>query len=883
MRNIQLLAIALVLFSCGSKKDIEAEFSFKRQTLSNNWRLVPSMENVNGKDLSTGIIPGKGDYDISVPTTVLNGLVQAGAVKNPYFGRNLESIDKKQFEKSWWYCTNFDLSDTEAKQTTRIIFDGINYSVNIWLNGELIKSKEDIYGAFNQFDLLISGKVKTGKNHLAIEVFPPSDGDFTVGFVDWAPTPPDKNMGIWRQVHLELNGPASIKNTFVRTKLKTKKLNEAELNISTEVTNHSKQEVKGIVNVKIEDIELTREVTLKPQSTQLVRFVREDYPDLRVENPRVWWPNNLGRPELYQADVSLTINDKVSGQESKTFGIRKIEDYINEQGHRGYKVNGVPVVIKGGGWVDDLLLGGTSEYNETQVKYAQDMNLNCIRFEGFWGSSEEIYDLCDKYGMLAMVGWSCHWEWSEYLGKEIPEAPEGKYFGGIITEEEQDLVAGYFEDQVKWLRNHPSIFVWGFGSDFLHRPELEKKYLKFLQKEDPDRPYLGSHKSWTSEVTGPSAVKMEGPYDWVPPVYWYSDTTRGGNFGFNTETGPGPQPPVIESMKKMLPEQNYWPIDSMWDYHSGRHAFANMDRYNKALKNRYGTFDSMEEYCKWAQVASYEAIRPMFEAFESNKPEATGVVQWMLNSAWPETFWQLYDYYLIPTGAYFGTKKACQPINLVYNYDNNKVYLVNSTQLTFNDMKLVLKGFDSNSNLKQNQTVTIDCESNSSQSVFDFNWNKFSGNLAFLKLEVYGNNDSLLSDNFYWLSRKKDVPDEYSTSSWIYTPTKEFADYSGLLNLPSSSLDVRSFRMVEGTDLTFKVTITNTSKKISFFNELKVVDEKTGDRLFKPVFWSDNYVSLLPGEQKIIKATVPGVTELRYTVDVLPINSEVVTTNGGEF
>lgn len=872
MRKILLALLAVSFFGCSPSKKEFTDFQYKRTTLSDNWRLLSSGENINGKDLSSGIILGKGDYKTRVPSTVLNSLVQAGTIKDPYFANNLAKIDTKQFKRSWWYCTSFELNASESKQIARLILDGINYSSNIWINGNLIQKREDIYGAFNQFDIDISSHLLSGKNNIAIEVFPPEPGDFTVGFVDWAPTPPDNNMGIWRSVHLELNGPVVVKNTFIQSDLNIETLLEADLSISTELSNYADDTISGDLIISLGDDKIKKGITLAPKEFRKVNINEQEYSELHIDQPKIWWPNNLGEPNLYTATVEFQVSGKQSGSETKTFGIRKVEDYFNEQGHRGYKVNGKPVVIKGGGWVDDLLLGNTPEYNEAQVRYAKDMNLNCIRFEGFWGSSENIYDLCDQYGMLAMVGWSCHWEWSEYLGKEFPAEEE---LGGIVSEEEQNLVAGYFEDQVKWLRNHPSIFVWGFGSDFLHRPSLEEKYLAFLKQEDPKRPFLGAHKKWTSDITGPTGVKMEGPYDWVPPVYWYTDKDRGGNFGFNTETGPGPQPPVIESMQKMLPKDSYWPIDTMWNYHAGRHAFGNMDKYNNALTARYGTFDNMEDYCKWSQVASYEAIRPMFESFEQNKPEATGVVQWMLNSAWPETYWQLYDYYLVPTGAYFGTKKACQPLNLIYNYGDNQVYLVNSTNTKYSGLKLRMDAYDSGSEFRQGGEVQVDCEPNSSTPLFKVDWTRFRRNVAMVSLKVNNDQDSVLADNFYWISKTKDEMDDYSTSSWVYTPTKKYADYSELLNLKRATIDVIVNRKLNKNDeLEFEVQLKNMSKYISFFNELKVVQENTDQRIFEPIIWSDNYVSLLPNESRLITITVPNETELKYEIKINAINTD---------
>jgi exo-1,4-beta-D-glucosaminidase len=208
------------------------------------------------------------------------------------------------------------------------------------------------------------------------------------------------------------------------------------------------------------------------------------------------------------------------------------------------------------------------------------------------------------------VGWSCQWEWQDYLGQPVDET-----YGGIDTADEMALVNRSLRDQIVRLRNHPSVLNWVLASDMLPRPELERLYRETLAEVDPTRPPLAACSVRTSEVSGPTGVKMNGPYEWVPPDYWYLDSERGGAYGFNTETGPGAQPPPAASIRRMLPREHWWPIDAMWNYHCGRHEFASLDRYRQALAARYGESKDLDDFAQWAQVANYEAMRGMFEAF----------------------------------------------------------------------------------------------------------------------------------------------------------------------------------------------------------------------------------------------------------------------------
>ncbi|MCX6180565.1 MAG: glycoside hydrolase family 2 [Bacteroidetes bacterium] len=832
----------VALLSCGSGSGIIDVVQEK--VLSENWKIKSSKNtSLKGEQLSLGEKDDSSSWkNAAVPGTVLNALVQAGVYQNVYEGNNLAKIPVDQFKSSWWYTTSFELKDIATENHYQLNFDGINYRANVWLNGKLIADSAEISGAFNRFSLLIDSVAQGGSNHLAIEVFPPSNGDYSIGFVDWAPTPPDNNMGIFRNVTLKITKAAEIKNTFVQSKINLQTLAEADLTVTTEVINHDVVDAEVVVGGKIGAISISKKVSLKAKEKQVVNFSSKEFPQLHIQNPKLWWPNGYGDPAMYELEISVNVNSVLSCTEKVNFGVREVSDYFNENGHRGYKINGKEILIKGAGWVDDLLLGNTAAYDEAQIKYVKDMNLNCIRFEAFWGKDQRLYDLCDRHGILLMAGFSCHWEWQDYIG-----TPCGDQLGCATQEKAISLLAGYWKNQITWLRNHPSLFAWVGGSDFLPHPDLEKKYLSILKEIDPTRPYLGSAKTYISSVSGPSGVKMNGPYDYVPPMYWYTDTVRGGAFGFNTETGPGPQVPVLWTINKMFDGKAHWPIDSTWDYHAGRHAFGNLNRYMKSFNNRYGASASLEDFSLFTQAASYEAIRPMFEAFRVNRPNATGVVQWMLNSAWLDTYWQLYDAYLMPTGAYYGTKTACASVQGIYNYGNQSVYLANDTKDSV-AVKLLIEMYSSDSKLLYTKEVSGAVAGNSSAQLLVLP--ALAKGVSFLNIVVQNTKGEKISSNFYWLSSKKDKMEAAKDSaSWIYTPAIEFADYTALRTLPKAKFKVEYNGKGE-------VTVTNTSDKIAFFIEFIAMDNKTKEPV-RPVIWSDNYISLMPGEVRVLKVSLP--------------------------
>ncbi|MBK5261316.1 MAG: hypothetical protein JJE17_01935 [Peptostreptococcaceae bacterium] len=813
--------------------------------LDKNWFLQPNGEwSDDGKLITPDVYSPGNMIKCDVPTTVFAALVKSGKFSNPFFADNLERVPHDWFQGHWRYLKSFEVSENLAKVYSRLCFDGINYSADVFLNGQKIASADTLKGAFRRFEIDVTGRLKKGNNELEVRVFPPKPGDFTVGFVDWTPHAPDENMGLFRGVDLRFNGAVSIDHPFVKSKINPSNQKEAALTIESYVVNHSKSIVKVKLEAKIDNKSIDQEVILQPLEKRMVVWSPEDYPELNFKDAKLWWPVTMGDPNLYSLQLSCVVDHKLSDTVTQSFGIREVSDYINSEGSRAYKVNGLDLQIRGGGWTDDLLLRENSDNVEAQVLYTKSMNLNCIRLEGFWGESDQLYDLCDKYGILLMTGWSCQWEWDVYVGKKCDE------FGGVKTPEEMDLINKSLTDQVLWLRNHPSIFVWVLGSDKLPRPKLERMYLDNLSVIDPSRPTLSSCSMQTSEITGTTAVKMNGPYDYVSPNYWYTDTVNGGAFGFNTETGPGPQIPSLETLKKMIPENKLWPINDLWNYHSGRNEFNTIGNYVKALNNRYGEADNIDEFIEKAKLANYEAIRPMFESFAVNKAEAGGVVQWMLNASWPKLLWQLYDYYLMPTSAFYGTLNALKPLNIIYNYGNNSIYISNDYRHSFDNLSAEIRVLDLNSKEVLNQRVPFEISSYTSKKLMEMPVLKNISSTYFVDLRIKSSKGKELSHSFYWLSTKKDVSD-FKNSNWYITPLKEYADFNALSNMPKSEISLEYAVETQGEQSLVNVKLKNTSDKLAFFIELKAKTDSSKEMIL-PVFWSDNYISLLPGEERNI-------------------------------
>ena len=839
------LFIILLTLSCGQEKLKSHNVS----QLKDNWYIQSSDSvTVSGSRISSGDYRTSGWYQANVPSTVLHSLANNGVYDNFFLDDNLKHISGEPFKSSWWYRTTFNIDKSDG--ATLLHFKGINYKANIWINGVQIADTSLVKNAFRQFHFDISDNISKGENVIAVEVFPPVKGDFTIGFVDWNPAPPDNNMGLFRGVIIETNGGVGISNPFVVSNLNND-LSEATLTASVEITNYTNVKQAGEVLMTVNGNKIVKNVGLKPNETKRIHFDSKEFKQLFIKNPKLWWPKTLGQPNLYSAGFEFRSNGVTIDKKSVDFGIRTVSSFLTEDGHRGFMINGKKILIRGGGWVDRLLLDDTRESIKNQLEYVNDMNLNTIRLEGFWGKDQTLYNLCDKMGILIMVGWSCQWEWEDYLGKYCDEE-----FGGILSPSDIDMMSKAWQDQIISLRNHPSIFAWVGGSDCKPKPELEEKYMKTFSEYDSTRVYLPSAKEWSS-TAGRSGVKMRGPYAYVPPVYWFADTLYGGAFGFNTETGPGAQVPPLESIKKMISNKHLWPVDSVWDYHCGRHEFNNLNRYTKALEKRYGKATSIEEYTKKAQVLNYELMRPMFEAFSAYRYKATGVIQWMLNSAWPEMYWQLYDYYLMPNGAYYGAKKASQPYHIIYDYSSHSLYAVNDRLEDKTGCTLRARIFDANSNLKFEKEIKIDLKANSGREILIIPKLNMETPVYFLDTRLTDNSGKVVDINFYWLSAKEDILDyQAEVPGWYYhTPSKQYADFAALNDLPEAEV-TSTFSKEVGNDFTkFLVRLKNNENHIAFFIHSKIVDKESKSEIL-PVLWSDNYISLLPGESRTLTAMI---------------------------
>ena len=862
--SVVIISILVVSAFADTKLMSEAQGNSKLM-LDGGWSIQSSARvKESGAELSTKTEYSFTWYPATVPSTVVGTLVENKVYPDPFFGMNLRTMpgcsypiganfsnlpmpEDSPYKVSWWYLKHFHIPENYRGENIWLHFDGINFRANIWLNGRQIANSKEIAGTFRIYELNISDVARVGEmNTLAVEVFPSHPDDLAWTWVDWNPTPPDKNMGIFRDVYLTKSGSVTLRYPQVITHFDLPSLETAHLTVNAEAHNATDHEIEGTLNGRIEGISFSQKVRLGPQETRQVTFTPSEFQQLNLRNPRLWWPVHLGPQNLYDLEMEFEVGGKVSDSQTTRFGVREVTSEVDDKNHRVFKINSKKILIRGGGWAGDMFLRFMPERLETEMQYVKDMNLNTIRLEGKL-ESDYFFDLADRYGILIMPGWCCcdHWEHWQHR-EDYKEGP-------TWDQDDYDIAARSQADQIRRLRNHPSVFVWLNGSDNPPPPRVERMYIEILEKYHWPNPYLSSATAKKTDVTGTTGVKMEGPYEWVPPSYWTEDKELGGAHGFATEISPGPAVPPVESLRRMLPREHLWPIDDYWNFHAGGGQFKTLKVFTDALSARYGAAKSLEDYAMKSQLMTYEGERAMFEAYGRNRYTSSGVIQWMLNNAWPSMIWHLYDYYLMPGGGYFGTKKACEPVHVQYSYDDKSVVAVNTTYELLRNLKLEAVVYDINLVERFAKVTSLDLAADSNHKAFSIPRIKDLSSTYFLQLTLQDSTGRTISSNFYWLSTRDDALN-WKKSTWYYTPTTSYADMKQLQNLKPVKLSVNGNVARQGETEVAHLSISNPSRSLGFFIRLQIKQGRDGKEVL-PVIWQDNYFSLMPGERREITAT----------------------------
>jgi exo-1,4-beta-D-glucosaminidase len=816
--------------------------------LRDGWQMQSAtVVKASGAELSEPGYKATGWYPVSVPTTIIGGLLANKVYSfDPFYGMNFEKLKDPKLDSTWWFRTSFvPVPEWKGKDIV-LVLHGVNYKANVWLNGVLIADSNQIMNPFRIIDLDVSKQIRPGApNVLALQIRRPinpnrNGGDLAIDYADWIHYPPDYNAGIVNDVEIRSYDRVGVSYPLVTTHFDLPSLNVAHLTVDVLVTNYSDQTQDMVVMGKINGtIDFKKNVHLEAKERENVTFSPAEFPQLNVGHPRIWWPWQYGKQELNHLDLVSYYGKTVSNVIDEDFGIREITTNFIDSSSRVFIVNGKRIVLRGAAWSPDIFQRRSRKRQEQEIRLYRDMNMNIVRSEGKL-EDDHFYELCDKYGMLVMTGWMCCGAW------QYPEHWDAAKRASAMASDSSVML---------WLRNKPSVMAWLNGSDMPPRDTtVEQDYLNIETALKWPNPTISTADASKSKVSGFSGVKMDGPYEWVPPIYWETDTAfrYGGAWSFATEISPGPSIPPYESLIKFIPKDSLWFTTATWKYHCGTMNFGNTDVFNMALQARYGTAKNIKDYIAKAQAQNYEAHRAMMEAYGLHKyHKATGVVQWMGSNPWPGLIWHTYDYYLYPAGTYFGMKKSMEPLHIMYSYGSNDVAVTNSLLERQVGLKAEAEVYNLDGTKKGRTETKLDVEADSVWQGLALPAVDGLSPTYFLRLQLTDAQGKVKDINWYWLSAKGDVLD-WKKSKWFVTPETAYADYSALQGLGKTLVKRTVTGEVRGDSAVHDITLTNTGRTVAFQVHLRALKGKSGDDIL-PVVFSDNYLELAPGETRVIR------------------------------
>jgi exo-1,4-beta-D-glucosaminidase len=835
--------------------------------LDDGWLLQSAAKvKAPGETVSVHSYAAKGWTPAVVPGTVVGALVKSGTLADPMVGATMESFegfkggqdrlhtlmplpDESPYRKPWWFRNVFRCRRPRAGRRTWLKLEGINYRANVWLNGTRVGTDAHVRGLFKRVPIDITRHLRPGRNCLALEIFAAAPDEFGHTWIDWAPEPPDNSMGILQRVRLRETGSVVIKHPFVQTDLDVRTRKKAALDIRLRLENVGDAPAEVTLEARIGSIAVRRTVTLDRWEEREVVLSAKKHRALAIKNPRLWWPYQLGKPEMYTLALKAKVGRTVSDSAAVPFGIRRITSRLNRHGARVFTVNGRDLLVRGSAWSPDLFLGQSRRKDETDIAYVKNMNLNAIRLEGT-PVSDDFWDVCNREGVLVLHGITCvnYWEHTQ-------DWREDDYRFA------RDSVHSLFSS----IRNHPCLMGFMIGSDFPATARVEDMYLTLLEEMPIDVPVTGNSATKHTEQLGPTGM-IHGPYDFVPPVFWY----QGGATGFNTETGPDVCLPLMETLRKTFPKKGDLKVRShAWNMHCGLQMYTSTMPGDKALARRYGADEKdLEVFVDASQVMGYECWRAMYEAWVRNYPKSTGVVGWMLNSCWPSLMWQMYDYRNNPLGAFYGTQKACEPLHVQYSYDDHSIWAVNQTPESSGALRVSATVLDLGGAPLWQKTCRRTLSALGRKKCFAVPRTLKLPKVYFLVLGLHRGRKRV-SRNVYWLSNHPDRVTivQKGDQKAMQRPQKAFADFRALGDLPKATIACSTEIKARRSHFRLTTRIANTSEQIAFFLWAKVYSRKTGD-LVSPVLWNENCITLLPGERAELAGSVPRMDLKKADLDV---------------
>jgi hypothetical protein len=839
-------------------------------------------------------------FPVKVPCTVLTGLVANKVYPDPYIGMNnmlipdasdsfnheyhLEQYsflpnDPNPWKKPYWYRTTFTVPKTDNGKHFQLIFKGINYRAEVWVNGKRIADSSEMAGMFAQYSLDISNVIKAGNtNVLAVKIYPldypgmPSTpqlkalGDFfanggptgdigknvtmlcSVGW-DWMPAVRDRNMGIWQPVYLWTSGSVVIQNPQIKTSFPNlSDTNVAHLSLNLSLNNFSNLSQNGKLKITIspenfkgESFTVEQKINLNANGSTDLNLTPEKIKQFIIQKPHLWWPNGYGYANLYRIRLQYENANQISDDTSFVFGIRTVSskvEMVNGWARRDFYVNGKRIHLNGGAWVPDMMLNRDSTRYDYELHLCKNANINLVRI---WGGGiappDVFFEMADKYGLMV---WQDFWITGDTQG-EFKGSPDWPLEGNVFI---SNMVSTIYR-----IRNHASLLVWTGGNEGHARKELYDAMRENIATLDGTRPFIPSSSgyaklpagwkgSWPDD--GPSGVYSGGPYSWQDPARYYQLVNRGRDWVFKDETGIPSQPPYETLpliINNLVPDSTLpFPLNNIWGYHDACVGNGHYDTYYNAMKERYGVPTGMKDFSDKMQLVNANGYRGIFEAAGHKLNETGGVMLWKLNAAFPSVIWQVYDWYLNPNAGYYFMQRACEPVHIQLNLDDSVVAIINRTYKSQTALTADVKVFGINSKILFSQNKTINLKPSDVEKTISLSniLSKEKG-ISFVVLNLKNASGKTISQNTYWFSPEH--------------------NFKALKDMPGANVNVKILKTENGKNETkWTLQFTNATNRLAFFINPQIVNN---GKEALPSFWSDNYFSLSPNESTTVTVSVP--------------------------
>jgi Tol biopolymer transport system component len=809
-------------------------------TLSQGWKLQDVTKVAEqGLDISQPGYTAQQWYDATVPGTVLTSLVNDGVYPEPLYGENNRPgrIPESLCRTSYWYRSEFQVPAEFARGHVWLNLHGINYIAEVWINGHDLGS---VKGAFIRGIFDVTPYVAPGQTSaVAIEIFPPphpgtphehtaaagtggnggvlaGDGPTflcTLGW-DWIPAIRDRDMGLWQKVTLSTTGPVILADPMVSADLPLPRTDSADLTLVTTLRNVTEAPQSGVLHGHFGDVDFTFPATLAPSETKALKLTPAEVPQLHVLNPKLWWPNGYGQPNLNKLHLTFDIAGSPSDAKDLNFGIRKITYEVPNSKNLTISVNGVPVMCKGGDWgMDEAMKRIPRTRLETQIRYHQLANFNMIRNWVGQSTSDDFYDLCDQYGIMV---------WDEFFQPNKSDGPNPT---------DVDMYLANVRDKILRYRSHPSIVIWCGRNESDPAPEaVDVGIQKIAAELDPTRL---CHRN-SADGRG---VRSGGPYRWREPREYYSFIEA-----FKTELG-SVSIPTIETIHAMMPQKDWETVNDDWAEHDlcrgaqeGSRGRFKIPFYPDAIAQRYGPIANLPDFVRKAQLANYEAFRAMYEGRLAKlfKP-CTGVLTWMSNPAQPSFVWQIYSCDLEAFSSLFAARKACEPVHIQMNQSNFHLMVINNTTTQLDDLVARVSVFNLDGTLKySHDTKIVVAPPSSATDAGPIDWPTDLSPVHFVKLQLLAPYLAEISNNFYWRA----LPEHPG-------------DFTTLDQMPTVYLNAKITRQDQDGKCLLNIELSNPSHNIALMTHLQLRRRSAGVRVL-PTWYNDNYISLVPGETRTI-------------------------------